>query len=203
MKLPLEVVAGSVHNELLGASSDSNNGFRVVPGLMVSLLRDEGWRHLVRPIDSREFFNETVEQWVLGPPWAGLHFPSWDALYAMLDRSEHGQECRERLIALGAPANGGAADAAQPAVRGAVGRGRGRSSNGQPNSGGNSVDRLAGRLKRDNPDLAADVIAGRISAHAAAVQAGIRKPTWTAPADPERLAQAIEKRFPGWRLVRA
>jgi hypothetical protein len=57
------------------------------------------------------------------------------------------------------------------------------------------------RLKRDNPELAAEVIAGRISAHAAAVQAGIRKATWTAPADPERLAAAVEKRFPALRLV--
>lgn len=59
------------------------------------------------------------------------------------------------------------------------------------------------RLERDDPELAQAVRRGEISAHAAAVQAGIRKPTWTAPADPERLAQAIEKRFPGWRLVRA
>jgi hypothetical protein len=58
------------------------------------------------------------------------------------------------------------------------------------------------RLKRDHPALAEEVIAGRLSAHAAAVQAGFRKPTWTAPADPERLAAAVERRFPGWRLVR-
>lgn len=193
------VVSGSVHNMLLGAASDTTNGFRVVSGLMVSLLRDGGWRHLVRPIDGKEFINESVEQWVLGEPWAGLHFPSWDALYAMLDRSEHGSECRERLIALGAPANGAAADA-RP-VRKGRGRPAGKVDVINNHDGGTSTDYIAGRLKRDNPDLAADVIAGRLSAHAAAVQAGIRRPTWTAPADPERLAVAVERRFPGWRLV--
>ncbi len=196
-----EMVSGAAHNSLLGASRDSTNGFRVIPGLMLSLLRDEGWRHMVRPLDGKEFTNETVAQWVLGEPWAGLYFPSWDALYAMLDRSEHGPECKARLVELGAPANGVAADAVAPPKRGDVGRGRDRSSIGQPN-GGNSIERIAGRLKRDNPELADDVIAGRLSAHAAAVQAGIRRPTWTAPADPERLAEAIERKFPGWQLVR-
>ncbi len=172
-----------------------------MPGLMLSLLRDDGWRRLVRPIDGKEFVNDTVEQWVRGEPWAGLHFPSWDALYAMLDRSEHGPECRERLIALGAPANGAAADARPVAKRGAN-----QHTAGGSNTTSSGDDRgtayIAGRLKRDHPALAEEVIAGRLSAHAAAVQAGFRKPTWTAPADPERLAAAVERRFPGWRLVR-
>ncbi len=131
---------------------------------------------------------------MLGPPWAGLHFPSWDSLYAMLDRSEHGPECRARLVELGAPANGVAADApvAGPKEGGTPTKFVGLSTGG--------TDRKVARLKRDHPDLADDVIAGRLSAHAAAVQAGIRRPTWTAPADPERLAQAIERKFPGWPL---
>ncbi len=168
-----------------------------MPGLMLSLLRDDGWRRLVRPIDGKEFVNDTVEQWVRGEPWAGLHFPSWDALYAMLDRSEHGPECRERLIALGAPANGAAADARPVAKSGRPEKG----TKFVPLSKG-GTDRVVARLKHEHETLAEDVIAGRISAHAAAVQAGFRKPTWTAPADPERLAAAVERRFPGWRLVR-
>jgi hypothetical protein len=88
-----------------------------------------------------------------------------------MDRSEHGPECRERLIALGAPANGAASDARPVAKR------------GRPEKGSNTTfsddDRgtayIAGRLKRDHPALAEEVIAGRLSAHAAAVQAGCRR----------------------------
>lgn len=198
MKPPPEVISGTTHNRLLGAAVDTAHGFRVVPGLMLSMLREDGWRRMVRPIDGREFVNETVHEWVLGEPWGGLHFPSWDALYAMLDRSDDGPECKQRLIELGAPANGAAADARPVAAPGRPRKGEQRTPLGK----GNSVDRLSARLQVEKPELAADVIAGRLSAHAAAVQAGIRKPTWTAPADPERLAEAIERRFPGWRLVR-
>lgn len=76
-----------------------------------------------------------------------------------MDRSEHGPECRERLIALGAPANGSG--------------GRGRKAVDNVNSfSGNEATYALRRLKRDNPDLAEQVVAGVLSAHAAAVQAG-------------------------------
>jgi hypothetical protein len=95
------------------------------------------------------------------------------------------------LVELGAPANGLAMDA--PIARAKAGR---------PNNAdvvtitdrGNSESYLVGRLKRDHPALADDVIAGRLSAHAAAVQAGIKKQTWTAPQDVDAFAKAIERR---------
>lgn len=190
MKPPPEVISGTTHNRLLGAAVDTAHGFRVVPGLMLSMLREDGWRRMVRPIDGREFVNETVHEWVLGEPWGGLHFPSWDALYAMLDRSDDGPECKQRLIELGAPANGAAADArARPVGRpskSSVGR------IAEP-TGGNSVERLAGRLKRDNPALAADVIAGRLSAHAAAVQAGVDPPGQWGRRDPIRRTPKVAR----------
>jgi len=53
--------------------------------------------------------------------------------------------------------------------------GRGHSSdNVTPNRGNNPTYALK-RLKRDRPDLAAKVIAGELSANAAAIQAGFRK----------------------------
>lgn len=62
---------------------------------------------------------------------------------------------------------------------------------------------LRARLERDGrDDLIAEVGAGRMSTKEAARVAGYVRPTWTAPAEPERLAVAVEKRFPGWRLVR-
>ena len=41
-----------------------------------------------------------------------------------------------------------------------------------------------------------------MKAHAAAIQAGFRRKTWTAPVDVEELVPVIAKRYPGWQLIR-
>ena len=53
------------------------------------------------------------------------------------------------------------------------------------------TDRVLRRLKRDDPALARSVLAGEVSAHRAAVQAGIRKEQFTVPLDPVAMARAI------------
>jgi hypothetical protein len=50
------------------------------------------------------------------------------------------------------------------------------------------------RLKRDRPDLAAKVIAGKMSANAAAVAAGFRVPSITVPLEPVKAAGTNAKR---------
>lgn len=50
------------------------------------------------------------------------------------------------------------------------------------------------RLRKDAPELHADVLAGRLSAHAAMVQAGFRRKTVVVPVDrPESAAKALRK----------
>lgn len=56
------------------------------------------------------------------------------------------------------------------------------------------------RLKRDRPDLAEKVIEGEISANAAAIQAGFRKPSITLPVDPAAAVRLIVKHFRGEAL---
>jgi hypothetical protein len=55
------------------------------------------------------------------------------------------------------------------------------------------------RLKRDQPELANDVIAGRISPNAAAEAAGIRRRTVHFPADPQRAAKKFRAMGKEWR----
>ena len=66
---------------------------------------------------------------------------------------------------------------------------------------GNSKDRLAARIKRDHPDIAARVANGEFkSIRAAALEAGIVKPMRSIPVDtpPEALG-ASRTRRPGWQ----
>lgn len=52
------------------------------------------------------------------------------------------------------------------------------------------------RLKRDRPDLLARVLAGKMSAHAAALEAGFRKPMRSVPVDtPEAAVSSLLKVF--------
>jgi hypothetical protein len=63
---------------------------------------------------------------------------------------------------------------------------------GNTNSTANASDHVVQRLKRDNPQLAQQVINGTTTAHAAAIKAGHRKKRITMqPDDPHRMARAI------------
>lgn len=62
--------------------------------------------------------------------------------------------------------------------------------------GGTSADYLTARIKRDHPEIAERMKAGEFSSvRQAALEAGIVKPTFTCPIDPERAARLIRKHF--------
>ena len=71
-----------------------------------------------------------------------------------------------------------------------------RGSGSNTTSIGRGTGYTLARLERDKPELAAEVRAGAMTAHAAAIVAGFRRKTWTAPTDPARLAAAIRRRYP-------
>jgi len=183
--------AGRLHNHLLNASRDTANGVYTLPGLMAGMLEGDGWREMIRPKDGKVFTHSTIAEWVLGEPWGGLNFKSWDMLYVILQRTEDGQGVMTRLHELGAPVNGLAADT--PKIGPAAGPGRGNKKVDNVNllGGGNSANYIVGRLKRDRPDLADQVIKGQLSAHAAAVAAGFRDKTVQVGKDPQKAASAI------------
>jgi hypothetical protein len=62
--------------------------------------------------------------------------------------------------------------------------------------GGNAKDKALRRLRKDSPELHADVLAGRLTAHAAAVQAGFRPRTITVRADsPTSIAATLRRQL--------
>lgn len=60
---------------------------------------------------------------------------------------------------------------------------------------GNSPTYALKRLRRDRPDLFQRVVSGEMSANAAAVEAGFRRQTFTCPADVDRAADVLLRRF--------
>lgn len=90
--------------------------------------------------------------------------------------------------------------------RGEVGRGReNRSDNVRSNKGGNNKERLAAKLKRDHPDIAARVANGEFkSIRAAALEAGIVKPMRSIPVDtPDAAIRALLRVFTVTDLAQA
>jgi hypothetical protein len=84
---------------------------------------------------------------------------------------------------------------ATPSEAGAKGgRGRKADSNATGFVGRGSTYALK-RLKRDRPDLFQRVVAGELSAHAAAIEAGFRRRTFSVPDDVPAAAHAIRRHF--------
>ena len=82
-----------------------------------------------------------------------------------------------------------------PVERGKMG-GRGhKASNNITSFRGTDPTYALARLKRDRPDLLERVKSGELSPHAAAVEAGFRKKTFTIPADPQKAAAALRRHF--------
>jgi hypothetical protein len=80
------------------------------------------------------------------------------------------------------------------AEHGEIGNGRSRVSNTKSTIP--DATYTTARLKRDNPALAAKVINGELSPHAAAVQAGIRKPYKSFPVgDTKKFAAKMKREF--------
>jgi hypothetical protein len=60
---------------------------------------------------------------------------------------------------------------------------------------GNSAAQALRRLRRDRPDLHGRVLDGELSPHAAAVEAGFRRRTFTCPADVAGATKALLRHF--------
>jgi hypothetical protein len=154
-----------------------------IPSTVLSLIQKDAWRDFITE-SGRSVHHDTFESFVVTPPLEGLG--------ATVRQIE--QLCRDDVEAL-------------RAVREVKKHQGKRADNFVDNinevrSSGTSTSYTLSRLSRESPDLYEQVRRGDLSANAAAIKAGFRRKTWTAPADVKELASVIAKRYPGWRLVR-
>lgn len=151
------------------------------------------WEHLP---DGPVSFHEFVAR-------AGL---TADALEAVLQiPAEHEDELPEEHERFEATRRHARELLTQPGPRsGEVGRGRNRSDIIRPKQGGTARNETLSRLRRDRPDLAVRVDVGELSANAAAIEAGWRKPMRSIPIDsPDAAIEALLRVFSREQLQRA
>lgn len=156
--------------EALGSAlREGEHGLKTGPALLVRVLREESWRSFVtqrgEPVEYRRF-----EQFVTTPPLKGLG-ASMRLIKKLIDAIE---DDVERIAAQ---------DLLDQATQGK----RGGSSKINLNvvnihnekdlerASGTSKEAGLRRLRKDRPDLHADVLAGTLSTHAAMVKAGFRQ----------------------------
>lgn len=142
-------------------------------GLLASIIDDRTWERLCdnadQPFASFTAFVEGAEPGGLGTSRAELV-----KLLALRHPHEDGAEWRERAPWLRtAVAALLAGDVPAASEHGAVGNGRGSAT---PSTHKRDAEEITARLKRDDPDLAARVVAGEVSPNAAAREKGWRKP---------------------------
>lgn len=163
--------------EALGSSLRSgDHGLKAVPGLVKRVLAEDAWRSFVTQRGELVEYDH-FEEFVATPPLKGLG-ASLDLVRTLV---------RSDPVAL---------DLFDSATRGQQGRRTDLVDNMHEVERPSGTSREAGlrRLRKDRPDLHAEVLAGALSTHAAMVKAGFRRRSMTVPMDsPENAAKALRR----------
>jgi len=162
---------------LSSALDSGGHGLSNVPVLLKRLLAEEWWREF-ETVRGEVVRHERFEEFVAAPPLKGL-----------------GSEISliKRIVA----DDREAVDLLDRVLQRQVGRPRktvDNTNNSEGRPSGTSQARALRRLRKDAPELHAEVIAGRLSAHAAMVKAGFRTRTISVPVEhPDRVAAALRR----------
>lgn len=159
---------------------EGEQAFQTVPLILAKVIRKELWRN--RKDQNGQPFT-SFESFVAHKLWWGLE-SSIDDLLAYCRKDE----ATRRLVLA-------AADRAMTMEEAGAKGGRGKKADSNTTSFNRGATYSLKRLKRDRPDLADKVIAGELSANAAAIEAGFRKKTITIPDDPVAITKALVRRF--------
>lgn len=161
--------------DLGGALRSGQHGLATVPGLLKRVLAEESWREFTTQ-RGEHVVHERFVDFVTTPPLAGIGSTV---------------ELLRRIVADDTEA----LDLLDRALQNPVGTNVALNNmKGHPR--GTSKDYALRKLRKDAPELHAEVLAGRLSAHAAMVKAGYRPPTFTVRADsPESVAATLRRRL--------
>ena len=169
--------------ESLGSSLRSGgHALGTAPALLRQILEAESWRDFVTQ-RGEHVVHLRFEDFVLTPPLHGLG-ASMRLVEKILDSIE---DTADRLVTR---------DLLDRAVQRGHGGPRTKLDNIQldPPPSGTSQTAALRRLRKDAPELHAEVLAGTLSAHAAMVKAGFRPKSFSVPAGrPEQLVAALRR----------
>ena len=183
--IEMNPLRGNAHlvDALGSALRRGEHGLSTVPGLLKRVIREESWREFITQ-RGEHVRHERFVEFVVTPPLRGIGA----SVELLQDVCRHDPEALDLL---------------DQALQNPVGVHLSRSDSDvitisrDPNRRGTSRAYALRKLRKDAPELHAEVLAGRLSAHAAMVKAGFRPPKFTVRADsPQSIAATLRRRLP-------
>ncbi|WP_159046031.1 hypothetical protein [Streptomyces sp. WM6372] len=184
--------------EALGSSLRSGeHGLKTGPALLVRVLSEGSWREFVTQRGEAVRYDR-FEDFVIKQPLKGLgaSMRLIEKLVESIDDPAQRSEAQGLLEAATQRQHGGDRHSKAFKLHNIQLEGRAEDDSQSAPSG---TSRAAGlrRLRKDRPDLHAEVLAGALTTHAAMVKAGFRRRMVTIPADsPENVAKALRRNLP-------
>jgi hypothetical protein len=168
--------------DLGGALRSGQHGLAVVPGLLKRILREESWKEFTTQ-RGEHVRHDRFAEFVTTPPLAGLG-ATVDLLRRIVADDIEAVDLLDQEMQRPVGAN-------QHTMR------RDNDTSRDPNKRGTSKDYALRRLRKDAPHLHAEVLAGKLSAHAAMVQAGFTTPRFTVQVNSaDSVAATLRRRLP-------
>lgn len=178
--------------EALGSAlREGEHGLTTAPKLLLRILREQSWREFVTQ-RGEQVRHARFERFVTMPPLKGLGSSTRliTKIVDAIDDEAERVEARDLLDQALAGRQGERTDLGNIVTE--VSRPE-----------GNSQAKALRRLRKDRPDLHDEVLAGRLTAHAAMIQAGFRRKTVSVPVDrPEAVANTLRKNLSPEHLSR-
>lgn len=174
---------GNFHvvNSLRSALHKGEHGLSTVPGLLKRVLAEESWREFVT--ERGEHVEHTrFAEFVTTPPMKGIG-ATVDLVKRVIAADPEAVDLLDRALQNPAYLHHDDNNIQVKAPQ------------------GTSVDRALRKLRTDAPELHAEVLAGKLSAHAAMVQAGFRPRTFTIRPDPKSAARTLRKHMTADQLA--
>jgi len=173
--------SGNLVEALGSALREGGHAVGTVPGLIRRILEEGSWREFVTQ-RGEHVQHERFVSFVEAAPLRGIG-AKLDLIKRMVADDPAVVDLLDRELVN--PQGGSAAQRSTVSV----------SNSGRPS--GTTKQYALRRLRRDAPELHAEVVAGSLSAHAAMVRAGLRPKTFTLRIDSaEQVANALKEKLP-------
>lgn len=178
--------------EALGSAlREGGHAVGTVPGLIHRVLEEGSWQEFVTQ-RGEHVCHERFADFVTAPPLRGIG-GSVSLIRRLIGDKPEAVALLEQALQEGS----------RPGFRSDLVANRNEVVGGAARPTGTTREYALRRLRRDSPDLHAAVVAGRLSAHAAMVEAGFRPETFTvrSSSPPDKIVDVLRRKLPADTLA--